>query len=109
VQRAITSHPSLEVRLALLLWHLAARWGRVESSGVRLELPLTQALLGHLVAAERPSVSRSLARLAAQGLVTGGASEWHLAGSADHCMSALIPRSVHSLHGDENVDVRSSA
>lgn len=106
VQRAITSHPSLEVRLALLLWHLGARWGRVESGGVRLELPLTHALLGHLVAAERPSVSRSLARLAAQGLVTGGAGDWHLAGSAEHCMSALVPRAVQSLHGDRGSDAR---
>ena len=31
--------PRLEVRLALLLWHLAARWGRVEPGGIRLSLP----------------------------------------------------------------------
>lgn len=109
VQRAISSHPSLEVRLALLLWHLAARWGRVQPGGVRLELPLTHSLLGHLVAAERPSVSRSLARLADQGLVAGGAGEWHLAGSADSCIGALVPRSVPSLHGDRGLDARSSA
>ena len=30
VQRAIACQPRLDVRLALLLWHLAARWGRVE-------------------------------------------------------------------------------
>jgi hypothetical protein len=28
--RAITCHPRLELRLALLFWHLASRWGRVE-------------------------------------------------------------------------------
>jgi CRP/FNR family transcriptional regulator, cyclic AMP receptor protein len=109
VQRAITSHPSLEVRLALLLWHLAARWGRVESAGVHLELPLTHALLGHLVGAERPSVSRSLARLAAQDLVCGGARDWHLPGSADSCMCALMPRTVESLHGDLDIETQSSA
>src|SRR5205085_5291826 len=27
VQRAIAAHPRLEVRLALLLWHLSSRWG----------------------------------------------------------------------------------
>jgi CRP-like cAMP-binding protein len=109
VQRAITSHPSLEVRLALLLWHLAARWGRVESGGVHLELPLTHALLGHLIGAERPSVSRSLARLAAQDLVCGGARDWHLPGSADSCMSALMPRAVESLRGHVDIETRSSA
>lgn len=92
LHRAVCSHPSLELRLALLLWHLAERWGRVEPDGVRLELPLTHSLLGRLVAAERPSVSRSLARLAEQGLVTGGAGHWHLAGSAETCMSALAAR-----------------
>ena len=33
VLRAITCQPRLEVRLVLLLWHLAARWGRVEPAG----------------------------------------------------------------------------
>ena len=73
--RAITSQPRLEVRLVLLLWHLAARWGRVEPSGVRLSLPLTHRLLGQLVAAERPSISHALKRLAQAGLVTGATDD----------------------------------
>lgn len=98
IQRAINSHPSLELRLALLLWHLAERWGRVEPGGMRLDLPLTHALLGRLVAAERPSVSRSLGRLAEHGLVSGGAGDWHLAGSAEACLNALASRSLERLH-----------
>jgi hypothetical protein len=85
VQRAIASHPRLEVRLTLLLWHLASRWGRVEPGGIRLTLPLTHRLLGQLAGAERPSVSHALARLADGGLVTGGGADWHLHGtSRDH-------------------------
>lgn len=98
LQRAVSSHPSLELRLALLFWHLAERWGRVEPGGIHLELPLTHALLGRLVAAERPSVSRSLGRLAEHRLVTGGAGDWHLAGSAEDCLGALGSRSVERLH-----------
>lgn len=98
LERAVCSHPSLELRLAMLLWHLAERWGRVEPGGVHLQLPLTHALLGRLVAAERPSVSRSLGRLAEHGLVTGGAGDWHLAGSAHGCMDVLGTRSVERLH-----------
>lgn len=98
LQRAVCCHPSLELRLALLLWHLAERWGRIEPGGVRIELPLTHALLGRLVAAERPSVSRSLGRLAEHGLVSGGAGDWHLAGSAEDCLNALGSRSVERLH-----------
>lgn len=104
LQRAVSSHPSLELRLALLLWHLAERWGRVEPGGVRLDLPLTHALLGRLVAAERPSVSRSLGRLAEHGLVTGGAGAWHLAGSAKSCLNELGSRSVERLHHRHEID-----
>jgi CRP/FNR family transcriptional regulator, cyclic AMP receptor protein len=92
VQRAIACQPRLEVRLALMLWHLAARWGRVELGGIRLSLPLTHRLLGQLVGAERPSVSHALARLAEAELVTGRGDEWHLHGSLEHHLAALAER-----------------
>ena len=89
VQRAIASQPRLEIRLALLLLHLASRWGRVEPGGVRLTLPLTHQLLGRLVGAERPSVSHALARLARAGLVTGRGDEWHLHGSLEEQLGSI--------------------
>jgi CRP/FNR family cyclic AMP-dependent transcriptional regulator len=92
VQRAITSQPRLEVRLALLLWHLAARWGRVEPNGIRLPLPLTHQLLGWLVGAERPSVSAALARLANSGLVTGHDNEWRLHERIDDHLRTTHPK-----------------
>jgi CRP/FNR family transcriptional regulator, cyclic AMP receptor protein len=92
VLRAITSQPRLEVRLVLLLWHLAARWGRVEPTGVRLSLPLTHRLLGQLVAAERPSISHALKRLAKAGLVTGPADDLHLHRSLEYELQALTER-----------------
>jgi CRP/FNR family transcriptional regulator, cyclic AMP receptor protein len=94
VLRAITSQPRLEVRLVLLLWHLAARWGRVEPAGVRLTLPLTHRLIGQLVAAERPSVSHALKRLAQAGLVTGTADDLHLHHSLDYELHALTERTT---------------
>jgi CRP/FNR family transcriptional regulator, cyclic AMP receptor protein len=90
VMRAISCQPRLEVRLVLFLWHLAARWGRVEPTGIRLTLPLTHRLLGQLVAAERPSISHALARLAHAGLVTGRAGDWHLHGSAQTHLASLV-------------------
>lgn len=92
--RAITCHPRLEVRLVLVFWHLAARWGRVEPGGIRLTLPLTHRLLGQLVAAERPSISHALGRLAGAGLVTGTAGDWHLHGSLEAHLEALSERSA---------------
>jgi len=92
VLRAITSQPRLEVRLVLLLWHLATRWGRVEPGGVRLSLPLTHRLLGQLVAAERPSVSHALKRLTQAGLVTGAADDLHLHDSLEYELETLAER-----------------
>jgi CRP-like cAMP-binding protein len=92
VMRAIASQPRLEVRLALLLWHLACRWGHVGRYGIRLHLPLTHQLLGQLVGAERPSVSHALARLDAAGLVSGHGDEWHLHASlADRLPTMIDP------------------
>jgi CRP/FNR family transcriptional regulator, cyclic AMP receptor protein len=92
VQRAIASQPRLEVRLALLLWHLAGRWGKVEPGGIRISLPLTHRLMGQLIGAERPSVSHALARLADAGLVTGRSDEWHLHGTAAEHLACLTER-----------------
>ena len=96
VQRAIACQPRLEVRLALLLWHLGARWGKVEPGGVRISLPLTHRLLGQLIGAERPSVSHALGRLADAGLVTGRADEWHLHGTVEHHLACLVERDNHA-------------
>jgi CRP/FNR family cyclic AMP-dependent transcriptional regulator len=90
--RAIASQPRLEIRLVLMLWHLAARWGRVDPAYVRLCLPLTHRLLGQLVAAERPSVSHALKRLAQAGLVTGAADDLRLHGSLQFQLDSLTDR-----------------
>ncbi len=90
--RAIACQPRLEMRLVLLLWHLAARWGRVEPGGIRVSLPLTHRLLGQLAAAERPSISHALARLSRSGLVTGAADDLHLCGSLEQHLGALRER-----------------
>ena len=105
VLRAITSQPRLEVRLVLLLWHLAARWGRVEPSSVRLCLPLTHRLLGQLVAAERPSISHALKRLAQAGLISGSTDDLHLHGTLEEQLEALLERQTplaeHSTSSDQ--------
>jgi len=89
IQRAIAGQPRLEVRLLLLLWHLAARWGKVEPGGIRLPLPLTHLLLGRLVGAERPSVTHALKRLVVAGLISGGEDGWHLRGTLEDNLSLL--------------------
>jgi CRP/FNR family transcriptional regulator, cyclic AMP receptor protein len=92
VQRAATCHPRADARIALLLWHLAERWGRVEPDGIRVPLPLTHRLIGQLVGAERPSVSHALARLSDAGLVARHDNGLVLRGTAAHHITALIDR-----------------
>lgn len=89
VQRAIAAQPRLEVRLLLMLWHLAARWGKVEPGGIRLPLPLTHVLLGRLVGAERPSVTHALKRLSAAGLLAGSEGGWRLRGTVEEHLGSL--------------------
>ncbi len=104
VLRAIASQPRLEVRLVLVLWHFARRWGRVEHTGIHLCLPLTHRLLGQIVGAERPSVSHAMARLSRTGLVTGGADDLHLHGSVEHHLWHLMERTAEPfVRAEEDV------
>jgi CRP/FNR family transcriptional regulator, cyclic AMP receptor protein len=100
VQRAATCHPRADARIALLLWHLAERWGRVEPDGILVPLPLTHRLIGQLVGAERPSVSHALARLAGAGLVTREDRGLVLHGTAAHHIACLVERNEEErAHG----------
>jgi hypothetical protein len=47
-----------------------------------------------LVAAERPSVSHALRRLAEAGIVTGTPGDWHLHGTVESHVESLIERTV---------------
>jgi len=79
---AILENPRVDVRLLLLFWQLADRWGRVGPNGVTVPLPLTHKTLGRLVRAQRPSVTASLQALSELGLLTRRRSDnaWILHG-----------------------------
>ena len=59
--------PRVEDRVMALFCDLADRWGRVTPEGIRIDVPLTHALIGQLVGARRPTVSLALTDLAAAG------------------------------------------
>jgi CRP/FNR family transcriptional regulator, cyclic AMP receptor protein len=80
VHVAIVHQPRIDVRLHMLLWALADRWGRVTPDGVRLPVRLTHAILGELVAAHRPSVTKALAELAESDAVHWVGDAWLLRG-----------------------------
>ena len=105
VLRAISCQPKLEVRLVLLLWHLAGRWGRVEPTGIRLSLPLTHRLLGQLVAAERPSISHALSRaLSRRDRDRAAPGDWHLHGTVEDHLEALIERTARLVRTATSIE-----
>jgi hypothetical protein len=80
VGMAVAQQPRLDVRLWMLFWDLADRWGKVRADGVHVELPLTHEILSHLAGARRPSVSAALTRLATDGRLRREGQRWILSG-----------------------------
>lgn len=80
VNMAIVHQARVDVRLRMLFWHLAGRWGRVGSEGVTVPLRLTHAVLAELAAARRPTVTSALTALAARGVVRPLQHGWVLSG-----------------------------
>jgi len=80
VNMAIVHQARVDVRLHMVLWHLASRWGRVRGDGVAVPIRLTHTLLADLVAARRPTVTTALRELARQGVVRAVDDGWLLAG-----------------------------
>ncbi|MGI8712597.1 MAG: Crp/Fnr family transcriptional regulator [Solirubrobacteraceae bacterium] len=63
---AISHLRGVDVRLLVLLWYLADRWGKVLPEGILVPLNLTHQTLARLVGAARPSVTTALRELAEQ-------------------------------------------
>jgi hypothetical protein len=80
VSIAIIHQPRIDLRLHMFFWDLADRFGTVRPDGVHLPLRLTHAMLGELVAARRPTVTKALGELADRGLVTWTGEDWLLGG-----------------------------
>ena len=93
---AIAHHARVELRLHMLFWHLADRWGRVRPDGVSVPLRLTHSILADLVSARRPSVSTCLAELARRGVVQRDGREWLLRGDPPGELLQLQPIRVAS-------------
>lgn len=80
INMAIVHQARVDLRLHLLFWHLAGRWGRVRSDGVLVPLRLTHAVLSDLVAARRPTVTSALAKLNRDGVLSATDGGWLLSG-----------------------------
>ena len=77
---AIVQQPRIDLRLHMLFWELADRWGTVHHDGVHVRLNLTHSMLSDLVAARRPTVTKALGELAQRSAVIWTGSDWLLPG-----------------------------
>jgi CRP-like cAMP-binding protein len=94
VNMAIIHHARVDVRLHMLLWQLAGRFGRVRGDGVVVPVRLTHAQLAELVAARRPTVTSALSELARAGQVRSVDGAWLLPGKPPR----ELPESGAELH-----------
>jgi CRP-like cAMP-binding protein len=80
VNMAIVHQPRVDVRVHMLFWQLADRWGRVRTDGVLVPLDLRHATIADLVAARRQTVSSAVSELAGRHLLEQTSDGWLLSG-----------------------------
>jgi CRP/FNR family cyclic AMP-dependent transcriptional regulator len=107
--QAVTHLPRAYVRLLILFWLLAERWGTVGTEGVYVTLPLTHEVLAMLIGAHRPTVTIALQRLTRAGfLIRERSDRWLLTNSAietlAHPESMALVVDKGPLYGDEQPD-----
>ncbi len=78
---AILELRHVHLRVLLLLWHLADRWGRVNAEGVLLDLELTHELIAQMIGAHRTSVTVALQKLRHEGRIAYDGRRWMLLGA----------------------------
>jgi hypothetical protein len=70
LQSALRQVRRVEDRVWLMLWHFAARWGKVTAEGRVVRLPnITEEDLARVVGARRQSVSTAIGALTARGAI----------------------------------------
>jgi CRP/FNR family cyclic AMP-dependent transcriptional regulator len=98
VNMAIVHQSRVDVRLHMLFWHLAGRWGRVRNDGVIVPLRLTHNVLSDLTAARRPTVTSALTELAKRELVRPVNDGWLLSGKPPGELLELSPPPLATDH-----------
>ncbi len=82
----------VDLRVLLLLWHLADRWGQVRADGIVVALPLTHELVARMVGAHRTTVSLAVHSLKEEGrLGSTDPQGWVLLGGPPNELNDLLP------------------
>jgi CRP/FNR family cyclic AMP-dependent transcriptional regulator len=100
---AIGHMKRIDDRLLALFSHLGSMWGRVSPDGIVLDIPLSHGQIGDMVGCERPSVTTSLGRLRARGIVKKRADRsWLLSSAIAEAASAPSAREQAKVLGEES-------
>jgi hypothetical protein len=100
---AIGHMKRIDDRLLALFSHLGSMWGRVSRDGILLDIPLSHGQIGDIVGCERPSVTTSLGRLRARGIVKRRADRtWLLSSAIAEAASAPSAMEQAKVLGDES-------
>lgn len=91
INGAIVHQPKVEMRLRLLLWYFADRWGVVRKDGVLVPLQLTHSIFGELLAARRPTVSAAVGALERAGTMRRTRAGWLLLGEPPGELMSVLP------------------
>lgn len=98
LSQAIGCTTGLGLRLLMLFWHLADRWGKVGSDGVFIRVALTHETIGRVIGARRPSVSTALKLLEMDGqLRRVGRTGWLLPAEPPHELERHSARRSNAL------------
>lgn len=90
VHLAVCHLRRVHTRILVMMWHMADRWGKVGTEGVHVPLKMSHRAIGHLIGAQRPSVTTALRQLSSDGLVTRGADgTWMLHGDPPNTLEHL--------------------
>lgn len=80
----------VHTRILVMMWHMADRWGTVGTEGVHVPLKMSHRAIGHLVGAQRPSVTTALQQLSTERLVTRRSDgTWMLHGDPPNTLEQL--------------------
>lgn len=87
---AVSHLPRVQLRVLVLFWLFADRWGRRRGTEVAVPVPLTHANIARLIGAQRPTVTSAIHQLIQAGRIApAGNGRWLLNGEPPEAIRSL--------------------
>ena len=87
---AVSHLPRVQLRVLVLFWLFADRWGRRRGNEVAVPVPLTHVNIARLIGARRPTVTSAIRQLVRAGrIASDGNGHWLLHGQPPEAVRSL--------------------